>query len=116
MIGRVGPRYGREITCDMLGVADELKRVDPDYSLWRNDEKGRFEVHCAGQRGDSLCLALPFDRLDGRTVRLVRRTRAERAAELAAEIERDNARLEREARQQAVSRAARRTERALSKL
>lgn len=113
---RVGPRYGREIRGDLFGVADALRAIDPSYSLWRNVEKGRFEVHSSAQRGSSLCLALPFDRLDERTVRLVRRTRAERADVLLAEVERDNARLIKRELSRAKDNAARDMERALSKM
>lgn len=86
---------GRVISADMFGIADRLKSIDDGYFIFRNYKTGRFEVH---NKKDSptLCLVLPYDRLDERTYRRVLYTRAERIDRITADMERNNARLERE--------------------
>lgn len=91
---------------DLFDIEARLKEIDGGYFLVRNRRLGRYEVHHAGQRGSSLAVVVPYARLDERTVRLVRRTRAERAEELMRETERENERLARAERADAVRRAA----------
>lgn len=76
----------------MLGVCRRLATIDDGYFVFLNYRTGKFEVH---NRKDNptLCLVLPYDRLDERAVRHVRYTRAERAREIVERMERDNARL-----------------------
>ena len=84
---------GRVIRDDMFGICRRLKSIDDGYFVFLNYKTGKFEVH---NRKDArtLCLVLPYDRLDERTVRRVLYTRAERVRELTERMERDNARLE----------------------
>lgn len=84
--------YLVQIKNDLYSIADRLKEVDERYEIYRNTLLNRFEVHADG----ALQLAVPFDRLDARTVALVRRTRVENVGRLIKEIDRDNARLERD--------------------
>lgn len=79
---------GRVIDDDMLGVARRLKSIDDGYFVFLNYKTGRLEVHNEKNGANTLCLVLPYDTLDERTVRRVRETRIERADELVAEIER----------------------------
>ncbi|MCL2374908.1 MAG: hypothetical protein FWC82_00050 [Firmicutes bacterium] len=84
------------ITHDIHDIASRLKEVDSDYFLVRNYKTKKFEIHALNQRGGTLALTLPFDRLDERTIRHARRTRGERAKDLFAEMDRQNKKLERE--------------------
>ena len=91
---------GRVIDDDLFGVCRRLKSIDDGYFVFLNYKTGRFEVHNS-KDARTLCLVLPYDTLDERTVRHVRYTRAERARQIAEQIERDNLALER-ARRDAV--------------
>lgn len=82
---------GRVIEDDLFGVCGRLKSIDDGYFVFRNYKTGRFEVHNSKDK-NTLCLVLPYDELDERTVRRVLATRAERAAALVEQMERDNAR------------------------
>lgn len=96
---------GRVIDDDLFGVCRRLKSIDDGYFVFLNYKTGRFEVH---NRKDArtLCLVLPYDRLDERTVRHVLYTRAERKRAILESILRDNAKLERDRRYAAVRQAA----------
>lgn len=85
---------GRVIEDDMLGVCARLKSIDDGYFVFHNYKTGKLEVHNRACAPQTLCLVLPYDRLDERTVRRVRFTRAERIKETLARIERENARLQ----------------------
>lgn len=93
---------------DLFDIASRLKEIDPAYFIAREHKHGRFELHVKGQRGGTLALALPFERLDERTLRFARKTRAERAADLIKEAEEHNLRLEREEMQRAIHRMSER--------
>lgn len=105
---------GYEVVSDLFGVADRLKEIDRDYFIFFSYRYRRFEVHNRAQRGSSLCLVLPYDRLDERTVRLVRRTRVKNAAGLLKEVERENAELGKLKLRKAVRNAELATERLFS--
>lgn len=83
---------GRIIEDDLFGVCRRLKSIDDGYYVFRNYKTGKFEVH---NRKDarSLCLVLPYETLDERTVSRVLYTRAERLAKIESAIERANARI-----------------------
>ncbi|MCL2675202.1 MAG: hypothetical protein FWE84_01235 [Firmicutes bacterium] len=83
------------IKSDVLDICRRLKEIDRGYFVVRNHKKGRFEVHNRQQRGGSFCLALPYPRLDCRTLDLVRRTRYERAGHFLAELEDENRQIQR---------------------
>lgn len=87
---------GRVIDDDMFGVARRLKGIDDGYFVFLNYKTGKFEIH---NRRDSpsLCLVLPYETLDERTVNKVLYTRAERVEKIVADMERENRRLEAEA-------------------
>lgn len=104
---------GYEVTDDLFGISGRLKAIDPDYFVFYSYVKRRYEVHARGQRGGTLALVVPFDRLDERTVRLVLRTRRERADAYLAEIERENECLKKAERERAVRHAAVEAERIL---
>ena len=95
---------GRVIDDDLFGVADRLKSIDDGYFVFLNYKTGKFEVH-NNKDSRSLCLVLPYDRLDERAVRHVQYTRAERAREIVERMERENARLEAQSRKAALDKA-----------
>lgn len=95
---------GRVIDDDLFGVCRRLKSIDDGYFVFLNYKTGKFEVHNKKDT-PTLCLVLPYDRLDERTVRHVTYTRAERAREILERMERENARLEAEQRKAAVNKA-----------
>lgn len=95
---------GRIIEDDLFGICARLKSIDGGYYVFLDYKTGRFELH-HGVGAHSLCLVLPFDRLDERTVRHVLYTRAERVKELVAAMERENAKLENEQNRRAADRA-----------
>lgn len=97
---------GRVIDDDLFGVCLRLKSIDDGYFVFLNYKTGRFEVHNRKDAPRTLCLVLPYDRLDERSVRHVLYTRAERARQILAQMERDNARLEAKHQSQALNKAA----------
>ena len=94
---------GRVIDDDMFGVCRRLKSVDDGYFVFLNYKTGKFEVHNSRSRPNTLCLVLPFETLDERTVNRVLYTRAERAREIMERIERENAARERERKSRAMN-------------
>ena len=94
---------GRVVEDDLFGISRRLKSIDDGYFVFLNYKTGKFEVHNKKDT-PSLCLVLPYDRLDERTVRHVLYTRAERVAEIVRRMDEQNARLERETRNAAVGR------------
>ena len=111
MIGRA-----RIIENDLFGIAGRLKAIDPSYFVAYNYELKRFEIHSKSQRGGSLCLVVPYNRLDERTVRLALKTRAERRERLFAEMERENALLEAKETERILKKTEKEVERAYGKL
>ena len=81
------------ITADLFDISARVKEIDSCYFVVRNYKTGKFELHAAGQKGSTLALKLPFERLDARTVDLARKTRRERMDKLLAEMERENGKL-----------------------
>jgi hypothetical protein len=87
------------IVSDVHDIADRLKEIDWSYRLYYNALKKRFEVHGAS----GLEVVVPYKELDARTLLHVRKTRLENAERLILEIERDNARAERENAQKIIA-------------
>ena len=84
---------GRVIEDDMFGIVRRLKSIDDGYFVFLNYKTGKFEVHNTKNGNNTLCLVLPYDTLDERTVRKVRYTRAERIRSVLERIERENEKL-----------------------
>jgi len=76
---------------DLFDIALRLKEIDPEYKLFRNRAVGRFEIYAKG----ALQIAVPYKRLDARTLKLARETRLEYAERLVAEMDKKNAELDR---------------------
>ena len=75
-----------KIENDLFDIAGRLREVDERYELFFNAKEKRFEVRTGGV----LQVAVPFDRLDARTVGHVRKTRIENSVALLDEIDRAN--------------------------
>ena len=64
---------------DALDIAARLKEIDDGYFIVYNGYFKRLEVHNKKSRAKKhLCLVVPSNRLNARTVELVRRTSAEK--------------------------------------
>lgn len=85
-----------EILNDVLFIGNRLREIDSDYRIFYNNKKDKFEVHNIGQVGDSYCLTVPFQYLDGRTVEIVRKTRIENRKKILEEIDKNNEKIEKE--------------------
>ena len=95
---------GRIIDDDMFGIVRRLKSIDDGYFVVHNYKTGKFEVHNGKCVPRTLCLVLPYETLDERTVRRVNMTRAEKVEQLIAQAERDNALIERRSKAAALDR------------
>lgn len=80
----------QKISHDLFGIAKRLKSIDRRYELFFNRNKNRYEIYANG----AMQMALPFERLDARTLTYARKTRLENLEKIIAEIEEENARLE----------------------
>jgi len=89
-------RFYREITSDVYDIAKRLREIDPDYFILYDVRKDRFEIHHKGQQDNTFCLIVPYDTLDERTLILVYETRAEKAKEIFAKMQKHNERLDRQ--------------------
>lgn len=72
---------------DLFDIATRLKEIDERYEVFRNRKLHRFEIHANGV----LQIAVPYERLDARTIRLARETRLENMRALISRIDRQNA-------------------------
>lgn len=90
------------IESDLFDIADRLKEIDAGYELYFNTLKNRYEVFARGV----LQVAVPFGKLDARTLLHVRSTRLERADELLKQIDWQNKRAEELAAKTALKKCA----------
>lgn len=65
------------IAGDLFDICNRIKQIDRSYFLVRNYKTKKFELHSDEQKGGSLCLVLPYDKLDARTLNLANKTRVE---------------------------------------
>ncbi len=83
---------------DLFDIASRLKEVDERYELFFNKSLNRYEIFANGV----LQIAVPFDRLDARTVEFARKTRLENLQKLVESIDRENALLDEMKRKQTI--------------
>lgn len=81
---------------DLFNIASRIKEIDDGYFIVFNRKRKRFEVHNEKQARDTLCLIVPYDRLDIRTLELTRKTSITRVSDLLDEMENNNIRQEKE--------------------
>ena len=96
-----------------LDIPARLKELDEHYFVMLNTGTQRFEVHYRDGEESVLECVLPYDALDERAVRHVRRHRMERMEELMREVEEHNRKLEEEMRKEWLCRAGERTAEAI---
>ena len=85
----------KKINNDVYNISQRIKQVDKDYYIVFETKTNKFEKKKKKQKGGSLCLVLPFDRLDVRTLNLVYKTQVKWFKENIMQIEKNNERLER---------------------
>lgn len=95
-----------EIKTDLFDIAWQLRRIDDGYRIFYNPMLSRYEVHNLSQKLNTLCLVVPYDCLDARTLRLVYATRVQNAEKLFKEIEENNEKLEAEQNRRLLASAA----------
>lgn len=88
---------------DVFGIEQRLVEIDDGYRLFFNKKLKRYEVHNEKNIGDSLSVVCPFECVDRRLVEYVRRTRSEKQSEIIAEIEKNNAKIEKNAVEKSIS-------------
>ncbi|MBR2974961.1 MAG: hypothetical protein IKC47_04370 [Clostridia bacterium] len=98
--------YLLPIVNDLFDVAKRIAEIDVNYVVYFNKLCSRFEVHNLAQRGDTLAVVVPYDKLDARTITLVRKTRVENAQRLFDEMEKTNNQLQSDALSRAMDRYA----------
>ena len=90
---------------DPTGISWRLKEIDKGYVLVFNKKTKRVEVHNLSNKGDTLSVVCPYEKIDKRLLTLVRQTRRERSEELMAEIDAENEKLEKSAHDKTVDNA-----------
>ncbi len=105
--------YGYIVKNDLFDISRRLREIDESYYVIYSYRNKRYEVHSNLQKGSSLAVVLPFDRLDCRSIIHVLKTRRENLSNLLLEIDRCNAEAEREALRKTVKDAGYEAERAL---
>lgn len=105
---------GYEVKTDLYDIAARLREIDPCYRVYYSYVDKRYEVHDCSAAGNTLCLAVPYDKLDARTLLLVKRTRIERIDALMKEMERENEKKSKAQREKIVLDVAKAAERVYS--
>lgn len=98
-----------------LDIPGRLKEIDPGYFVMLNTRTQKYEIH-HGAGENTLECVLPYEELDERTVRHVRKHRMERLDALVREVEEHNRRLEEGAARAFLEDAGARTREAMSYL
>ena len=82
-----------KLASDVYNISKRIKEIDKDYYIVYNTSKGKFEVHNSSQIGSSYCLTLPYNALDERTLKFVRKTSVANIDYVLNKIENDNNRI-----------------------
>lgn len=80
---------------DLFDIAGRLKEIDSGYFVLYDTESLRFELHNV-RYNPTMQLVFPYEKLDPRAISFTRKTRIERRAQLIAEMDKHNERLERD--------------------
>jgi hypothetical protein len=86
---------------DIYGITERVKEIDPSYFVMFNPRTQQYELHSWEQEDGTLCLNLPFDELDSRTLERAQKHRVENIEKIMSEMEANNARIEREKEEKA---------------
>jgi hypothetical protein len=108
--------YGKNrvpVTGNALDIPQRLKEMNGGYFVMFNTILQKFEIWHRGSGEGTLECVLPYEALDARALRHVRKHRIERQAQLLREVEEHNRRLEEQSRRQWLDRAGDRTREAV---
>ena len=75
---------------DVYNISKRIKYIDRGYYVVYDTSKNKFEIHNSNQFGSSYCLTLPYETLDERTLKYVRKTSSSNIEEILLKIENDN--------------------------
>jgi hypothetical protein len=79
------------VETNVFHIPERLREIDPGYFVMLNRNSGRFELHHDGNgEQNSFQCTIPFNDLDERAVRHVRRTHIRFLKELLAEMDAEN--------------------------
>lgn len=93
-------KYRETVHTSTLRIPERLKAIDKGYFVVRNHKTCQWEVHHSGQLDNTLALNIPYEELDERTIKLVKSTRIEYAQNVFNEMERNNKKIEEDAKKQ----------------
>jgi hypothetical protein len=82
------------VESDVMDITKRLRKIDKNYFVMFNPRTQKYELHNAEQRDVTLCLNLPFDELDSRTIDHVQKYRIENLKKIIAEMEANNLKIE----------------------
>lgn len=89
----------KRIYDDLFHISKRLKSIDKTYVLYFNRKLKRFEIYARG----AMQMALPFDKLDTRTLEYARKTRIENIENMIREIEANNEKIQKEKEEKIIS-------------
>jgi len=79
---------------DVFQIERRLQEIDKGYKIYFNKKLKRFEVHNLNNKGvDTLAVVCPFECVDCRLIKLVRKTRVENVSSLLKQIDDENEKL-----------------------
>ena len=79
-----------KIMLDVYNISKRIKFIDKYYYVVYDTSKHKFEIHNSNQIGTSYCLTIPYEKLDERTLKYVRKTQSANIDEILDQIENDN--------------------------
>lgn len=94
-----------KIENDLYDIAARLRSLRDGYVVFYNVDTRKYEVHDLSQHGSTLAFVVPFDELDSRTVDYAQMTAARNADKILAEIESNNAQLDKQRLSNSVDKA-----------
>lgn len=83
-----------KILHDVYNISKRMKCIDRGYYVVYDTSKQHFEIHNENQMGSSYCMTIPFEQLDERVIKLVRKNQSANIDEILEQIENDNKLLE----------------------
>lgn len=78
------------IETDVFFITQRIKDIDENYFIRFNTKTKKFEVHHKEQPGNTFCLSVPYNALDGRTLELVQKTKIENFEKFIQQLDKEN--------------------------
>lgn len=78
---------------DLFDIVNRLREIDEEYFVVFDEKRDCFEIHNSKQE-NTYCLTVPFDKLDGRTIDLVKCTSVEYSDNIIDDIDNNNNKIE----------------------